>query len=391
MVAFWSATNIGLEARRSVRPKIVIKPKSKTTRTLSNIRALQDPLTKLFNILRLTAGVSSAAARDDIATDGSHIEASHKGWNSLQCSVASGLELQTALGHDFNVLRRNLWVGHHLALVDAAAASWTTLLPVSKANSSLVPLPRLKDVNSGETFGLVNSRNTDTFGGLYNIKTEPEDDLQLVDELNSEEQSELMQELDLDPVSFLQPMPSGISTDLSLSENTAVSDVDVPSRTASLPGSSSSSRGTKRKNCTENTPGPLSLPQENPGVSPDEGPDGKKQRIDPPPCALKIGDGAEFFLLMNMRAEFQWKSCEMTPKRWVEATVEYNARLQTAAGSSEVVKKHPRALMEKLGEIEPKLIQQIANNNFKCERIVAANTVDLLDLISGEEGHSVLV
>ncbi|KAJ7606467.1 hypothetical protein DFH06DRAFT_1348008 [Mycena polygramma] len=393
-----------------------------------------------------------ARPRDDIATDGSRIEGSHKGWNSLQCSVASGLELQTALGHDF-VLRRNVrnafngkiksnepfvlstFGSHHLGLVDAAAASWNDLLPVSKANSSLVPLPRLKDVNSGERFGLVNSRNTDTFGGLYTIKAEAKDDLQLVDELDSEEQRDLMQELDLDPVSFLQPMPSTessttkkVSADLLLSDNMTIIDVDVASGIASSPGSLS--RGTKRKTCPDDTPGPPSLPQETPVVLPEEGPDAKKQRIDPPlyslftrpapvasrvsttpapshsctllsladldtplaqpiqqpglpkltpsqqlfskftginPRALKVGDGAEFYLLMNMRAEFQWKSFEMTPKRWVEATVEYNARLEAAAGNSgpEVVKKHPRALMEKLGEIEPKIIQRIANNNFK--------------------------
>ncbi|KAJ6456223.1 hypothetical protein C8R47DRAFT_1203691 [Mycena vitilis] len=355
---------------------------------------------------------------------------------------------------------------HHLSLVDAAAAIWNDLLPVSKANSSLVPLPRLKDVNSGERFGLVNSRNTDTFGGLYTIKAEPDDDLQLVDELNSEEQRDLMQELDLDPVSFLQPMPStessestttNFAADVLLSDNMTIIDVDVASGIASSSGSLP--RGTKRKDGPDDTPGPPSLPQETSVVTPENGPDSKKQRIDPPlyslftrpasvasrvsttpapphsrtllsiadldtplaqpirqpglpkltpsqqlfskltginPRALKVGDGAEFYLLMNMRAEFQWKSFEMTPKRWVEATVEYNARLEAAAGKPglEVVKKHPRALMEKLGEIEPKIIQRIANNNFKSAKGGTAfwsrhcNAVSFVKMETGSEGGS---
>ncbi|KAJ7601836.1 hypothetical protein DFH06DRAFT_1351920 [Mycena polygramma] len=489
------------EVLKDIRDAIIKMPASKDAPAKYWSHADQKPrLAAAFDKWAVRGGVWSAAAqnvhaaqmqhvakgclarpRDDIATDGSRIEGSHKGWNSLQRSVASGLELQTALGHDF-VLRRNVrnafngkiksnepfvlstFGSHHLGLVDAAAASWNDLLPVSKANSSLVPLPRLKDVNSGERFGLVNSRNTDTFGGLYTIKAEPEDDLQLVDELDSEEQRDLMQELLLDPVSFFQPMPSaesststGFSADLPLSDNTANIDVNVASGTSSLPGSSS--RGTKRKNYPDNTPEPVSLPQETPTVSPEEGPDGKEQRIDPPlyslftrpapvasrvsmtpapsnsrtrlsvtdldtplaqlvqqpglpkltpsqqlfskytgvnPRALKVGDGAEFFLLMNMRAEFQWKSFEMTPKRWVEATVEYNTRLQTAAGNSgpEVVKKHPRALMEKLGEIEPKIIQRIANNNFKSAKggtvfwSKHCNAVSFVKLEPGIEGSS---
>ncbi|PIL31911.1 hypothetical protein GSI_06615 [Ganoderma sinense ZZ0214-1] len=41
-----------------------------------------------------------ARPRDDIATDGSRIEGSHKGWNSIMQSFPSGLEVMNALGHD---------------------------------------------------------------------------------------------------------------------------------------------------------------------------------------------------------------------------------------------------------------------------------------------------
>ncbi|KAJ7872646.1 hypothetical protein B0H14DRAFT_2291039, partial [Mycena olivaceomarginata] len=79
--------------------------------------------------------------RQDIATDGSRIEGSHKGWNSIQRAFASGIELQNALSHDF-VLRRNIRIAfsrtpgtagshafarstfgsHHTRLVDQTAS-----------------------------------------------------------------------------------------------------------------------------------------------------------------------------------------------------------------------------------------------------------------------------
>lgn len=52
-----------------------------------------------------------ARPRQDVRSDGSRIEGSHKGWNSLQRSFSSGLEVFACLGHDF-VLRRNLRVAH---------------------------------------------------------------------------------------------------------------------------------------------------------------------------------------------------------------------------------------------------------------------------------------
>ncbi len=44
--------------------------------------------------------------RDNVRADGSRIEGTHKGWNSLQCSFSSSIEMMAALGHDF-VLRHN--------------------------------------------------------------------------------------------------------------------------------------------------------------------------------------------------------------------------------------------------------------------------------------------
>ncbi|KAK6992885.1 hypothetical protein R3P38DRAFT_3224861 [Favolaschia claudopus] len=150
----------------------------------------------------------------DIASNGSQIEGSHKGWNSLQRSFASGLETQTSLGHDF-VLRRNIrtalngkyksskpfikltFGSHHIALVDYTAAVWNDLV-ATKGGSSLNPLPRLDNIASSETFGVVNSENTETFG------EEDEDDEMVT--IEPEEQDQLIKELNLDPSLFTRPL-----------------------------------------------------------------------------------------------------------------------------------------------------------------------------------------
>lgn len=69
-------------------------------------------------------------------------------------------------------------------------------------------------------------------------------------------------------------------------------------------------------------------------------------------CVLVIKGSEEFYLFMNMRAEFKWISHEMTSKWWVEAMAEYNKRLVTEYGSS-VILKHPLALLPRLSELEP--------------------------------------
>ncbi|KAJ7247360.1 hypothetical protein C8J57DRAFT_1241080 [Mycena rebaudengoi] len=102
-----------------------------------------------------------ARPREDIASNGSRIEGSHKGWNSIQRSMASGLALHS----------------HHIALVNHTAARGNDLLAAPGTSAaSLQPLPQLQDIKCGATFGLVKSAHTDTFGGLFTIKREPEDD-----------------------------------------------------------------------------------------------------------------------------------------------------------------------------------------------------------------------
>lgn len=69
---------------------------------------------------------------------------------------------------------------------------------------------------------------------------------------------------------------------------------------------------------------------------------------------------------MDMRAELKWVSHKMTPKTWVIATDEYNERLIKKQGT-DTVPKNPRALLRKLGEMEPKLMDRIIKQDYSCK------------------------
>jgi hypothetical protein len=87
------------------------------------------------------------------------------------------------------------------------------------------------------------------------------------------------------------------------------------------------------------------------------------------PLSLLIQGDTEFFLFMDMRSEFQWASFSMTSRKWVVATETYNHRLEELCRAKGVVaiKKNPRALMDKLGHIEPKIANRLATGNFICK------------------------
>lgn len=84
--------------------------------------------------------------------------------------------------------------------------------------------------------------------------------------------------------------------------------------------------------------------------------------------SLVVQGDVEFYLFMEMRAEFQWTSFAMTSQKWVSATHIYNERLEQQARVRGIlfIRKNPRALMEKLGEIEPKISKRLLTKNFKC-------------------------
>jgi RNase P subunit RPR2 len=90
------------------------------------------------------------------------------------------------------------------------------------------------------------------------------------------------------------------------------------------------------------------------------------------PLALSITTREEFVLFMEMRAQHQWKSFAMNSRRWVTATELYNESLtnQNTARGLPVILKKPRALVEKLGEIEAKIVERIQTGNFKCAYLV---------------------
>ena len=84
--------------------------------------------------------------------------------------------------------------------------------------------------------------------------------------------------------------------------------------------------------------------------------------------SLAIQGDLEFYLFMDMRAEFQWTSFTMTSQKWVSATVAYNKTLKERGNLQgvPVVKKNPRALMDKLSEVEPKISKRLITKNFTC-------------------------
>jgi hypothetical protein len=84
---------------------------------------------------------------------------------------------------------------------------------------------------------------------------------------------------------------------------------------------------------------------------------------------MSIKDDGEFYLFMDMRADNQWASFNMTPKKWVAATQAYNTRLEALNSQNHrlTVAKNPRALADMLGEVESKVTSHILRNDFVCE------------------------
>lgn len=185
-----------------------------------------------------------ARIREDISTDGSRIETSHKQWNLLMRCQASGLANMLHLGYDFTH-RRNSRLGqrnddmrarrpflssghgsHHTALTNHANHIWNEVIDTTrrlyvnnkKATLGLVKLPSLPDVKSDETFGVVHSTHAETFGGLYTIKEEDEDvdaiQLRLV-----EEDADVLQDLKIDPSLLQLPLEQSLTSPVSYSAN----------------------------------------------------------------------------------------------------------------------------------------------------------------------------
>ncbi|KAF9023549.1 hypothetical protein BDZ89DRAFT_1069799 [Hymenopellis radicata] len=172
----------------------------------------------------------TARTRSDILSDGSRIEGSHKGWNSIQRSFASGVENFVALSHDF-VLRRNIRVVqkltgtavefglsthgcHHISLVNEVNRRFNDCLvthpPV--AGVTIQSRPLLANIKSGETFGLVPSLITlVSFDDLESKEPiDPDNGLEalLHSDTDLTDLDALAQRLGVDPTLLLQPQPT---------------------------------------------------------------------------------------------------------------------------------------------------------------------------------------
>ncbi|KAF8546806.1 hypothetical protein OG21DRAFT_1479620 [Imleria badia] len=336
----------------------------------------------------------------DIASDGSRIEGSHKGWNSLQRVQPSGITVLVALGHDF-VLENGV-------------------------SSDLKSLPELAVVHSGETFGLITSDHMSTFGGLIDIEEEltEDDDAATIQSLEFEYDATadlalqasrpVLEELKIDLQLLDQPASPNVMNTTGAAKRKLESTLSVDraggaTLTTSLTTTAlSSERPPIGDSCIDISPieavppvskrarlGSLTKPSDSDAQAlvhaVSELDTSRPGRLDhyfktkttnvlatpessASHCptsiidarALAVNDSDEFFLFMDMRAEFQWVSHEMMRKQWVEATAEYNKRLVSKRGPFPVL-KHPLALLRKLGELEPQLMNRIMKGNYMCK------------------------
>ncbi|KAJ3554298.1 hypothetical protein NM688_g3185 [Phlebia brevispora] len=167
----------------------------------------------------------------ELASDDSRIEGSHKGWNSLMHSYASGLENMSHLGHDF-VLRHNIccvmrsdklqqqrsfaasgFGSHHISLTNYLNAQWNQVISHERGRKpgiTLTKLPVMQDIPSGESFGIISSACAQTFNGLV----KDEDDLASMnlwdeDEIDDVPAEDIVHAMKIDPA--LLNMPEGRS------------------------------------------------------------------------------------------------------------------------------------------------------------------------------------
>lgn len=164
--------------------------------------------------------------RNDVRSDGSRIEGTHKAWNSLQRSHASGLDMLTMLSHDL-VLRRNHRIdfesdsptpfalathgSHHLRLVNQVANVWNSILQFpthSHLFAGLQDAPVLQFVNSGESFGIVQSQFITGYHYMVDVKTEETDELVDLSSQSDDRARQILESINIDPALLLRPLPT---------------------------------------------------------------------------------------------------------------------------------------------------------------------------------------
>ncbi|KAF9525245.1 hypothetical protein CPB83DRAFT_870915 [Crepidotus variabilis] len=310
-----------------------------------------------------------ARSRQDIRTDGSRIEGSHKAWNSLQRAQPSGLEVYNALAHD-HVHRRNIRIAtsaieggmkginsidfltsthglHHTKLVSYVASKFNVLRAKenSRIQQHLSTQAVLREVVDDQKFGLVVSAHSRTFGGLLTIKDEvtEEEDIRLTIHIVPEKTSKRKQQPSNTENEPFQPLPPSkrVRNEESLGTHTP-KEVTVDKSQVKAPADPSLTRSQLLFSV---------------GTQVDV-------------RSLSINSNLEFYLFMEMRDEFRWTSFGMTSHKWVSAVKIYNQRL-VQRGKDEgvaVMAKSPRALMDKLSEIETRIFERVSTNNFKSRK-----------------------
>ncbi|KAF9475045.1 hypothetical protein BDN70DRAFT_814702 [Pholiota conissans] len=341
---------------------------------------------------------------EHICMDGSRIEGSHKGWNSLQRAYPSGIEVYTGLGHDF-FLRRNiriasariaahrsvnygdfiasLYGSHHVQLVNHTAALYNDLQQKglstaaskrpqaqSRAKPTIDAYPTLPKVAVRESMGLVKSDHSLSFGGHTKVE-EIEFEITMP---NLEDPEPELDEFDCEPTDDVES-----------------SDITLPN----LPSTSSNIHAFYRFKTQQNpgAPASIQLPVVQPSKpQPNTGP-GLLERLRRPvhlpsslsaqgltrsqllfsmgtlidPRALNVSTKEEFYLFMDMRSEFQWTTFGMTASKWASAAEEYNVWLESIGKEKSIttVKKNPRALADKLKNIEPHITNRLLKQDFR--------------------------
>ncbi|THH23139.1 hypothetical protein EUX98_g8034 [Antrodiella citrinella] len=211
--------------------------------------------------------LSRPVSLNGLRLDGSRIEGSHKGWNSLMRSHACGLVMLVSLGHDF-VLRRNISVAtnnkcggafaastlgsHHVSLVDHNARLYNKMIgapeplfaspsakPLEKKSnlhkffkplttpprSTLDPQPVLLNIAVKKKFGLVQSP---AVLQSFEFKLEELADVCIqITEEDSEDRVSVKDELDLVEPDITAPTDFNVhaSSSLTAGSESAVADV----------------------------------------------------------------------------------------------------------------------------------------------------------------------
>ncbi|KAI1785507.1 hypothetical protein LXA43DRAFT_976181 [Ganoderma leucocontextum] len=318
-----------------------------------------------------------ARPREDVPTDGSRIEGSHKGWNALQRTHPSGVKVLTDLAAD-HVICHNIRVdnahpnpypfttstfgSHHVYLVNACAQRWNTLLQPTNRGQRRPPADLsvasvLDAADSHEAFGLVRANlDVAAYHTFITVKDEPDDTLLDLSSQDPEYAERVATSLGIDPALLSQPLapaaePAAGSTRAQERAGGADLNADVSDKhsRSSQPDAPSSS--------------PMSITRSQRMISAATG-------FDPRSLQFPKNDDTEYFLFMDLRAQYKWTTYKMSAAAWVDAASIYNTALENKKGK-DTVRKTLRALMEKLQAIEAAIHHHIKNNDYKCTYLMS--------------------